>query len=160
MSCMSSLAASHSCITRTWRKLCHHAFCCQWSSHVVTTLIASIDLSRSCRACYKCIQLNWVMFTYSLFLSHWNTTVWHAVATLPLSELKHTWINMYNLRERVECTHLKFSVSGRSKQTNTYCVQRSHTSVALVQACLNNTCQKKNGIVDWRAGEKRSYQLY
>ena len=96
----------------------------------------SIDLSRSCHACYKCIQLESCSLPVSFTLKRHSL----AVATFPPSELKYTWIYMYNLRERVECTHLKFSVSGQSKQTNiNLCVQCSHASVRLAQACSNIT---------------------
>ena len=49
---------------------------------------------------------------------------------------------MHNFGEMIESAHLKFMVSGQSKQASNHThtrVQRSHASVGLTQACPNNS---------------------
>ena len=84
----------------------------------------SIDLSRSCCVCCKCIQLE----SSSLPLSSTPMLESDSNRSLP-------WT--VNPCEIFECAHLKFRVGGRSKQASKHthaCAQWSHAGVGLTQA--------------------------
>ena len=93
-----------------------------------------------------------------LSLSHVHSEMLQSGTALPLNELKYTWTCMYNLREALECTHFKFTVSGWSKQTNIHvCAMQSHL-LRLAQI----THDRRRVVLSTEEQEKREarYQLY
>ena len=124
---MSSLAC-RSCMALTGSKLQQRTFCLDSAisqpalSHGLRLIAYGFI---SCRACYKRIQ-----HRSSLFLISFTSTL--LSSSIGLAE-----VHMDNCGG---CAHLKFMVSGRSKQTSKHTharVQCSHASVVLAQARPN-----------------------
>ena len=135
---------------RTWRKLCHHAFCRQWCSHVVIRLIVQTYLEVAVCAA-NVFSLSRVHSLSPEMLqsgSSCTPTEWAEVhMDIHVQPSRSTWMHSFEI-------YSKWLVQANK---HTLCVQCSHTGA---QACPNNTWQKKSCFVNWRAGEKRSYQLY
>ena len=87
------------------------------------------------------------VYRLSFTLKSWASSVWVVC-------LAFTWSKplTFTHRKVFECTHLKFMVSGWSKQTNRHthtCAQCSHTSMGLAQARSNYWCIYYIGSQTW-----------
>ena len=121
-----------------------------WPGSLVACLVtrssASHRSSQSCRVCCHCIHLKSSLLSLSFTATlRSGSSPSYSLSQLLLScLLKYTSAWTFHHREIFECAYLKFTVSGRSKQTNQQtsidthtCAQCSHASVGLAQARPN-----------------------
>ena len=115
-----------------------------WPGSLVACLVTqssdSHHSSQSCRACCQCIELK----SSSLSLSFTATLQSGSSPSCSFSRLLLSFLLKYisaawtcHHRKIFDCAHLRFTVSGRCKQTNKHThthAQCSHASVGLAQA--------------------------